>query len=255
MTKFSIVVPFYNVQDTLPLCVESLLSQTFPRAAYEILLVDNNSTDRSAALAARFDSIRVLSEPKQGAYAARNHGIRAAHGEIICFTDPDCAVAPQWLQAIDDELRAPSVQLVLGYRHYGTRLRVMELLAAYEAEKAAFVIDAQIPKLYYGFTNNMAVRRTMFEQLGLFPERKRGGDTIMVQAVVHHKGCDAIRFARAMEIDHLEVKTVRDYYHKRAVFGQSNQRLTELLPYRALSNRERWRVFRRTTRQQKCSPV
>ena len=91
MLKISVVIPTFNAADTLERAVESCLQQNF--TGYEIIIVDNNSTDETLrvarALADAHDVISVLQERKQGAAAARNTGARAARGEWLQFLDAD----------------------------------------------------------------------------------------------------------------------------------------------------------------------
>lgn len=87
-----------------------------PRESFEIIAVDNNSDDGSMAILKRYPVVKILSESKPGAYAARNTGMQAACGEILAFTDPDCLVSPDWLRVIDDQLRDPSARVLLGCR-------------------------------------------------------------------------------------------------------------------------------------------
>ena len=88
--RMSVVVPFYNVEEFIASCIDGLRAQTFPRERFEIILVNNNSTDESARIAARYDDVTVLNQPVSGSYAARNMGIGKARGEIIVTIDPDC---------------------------------------------------------------------------------------------------------------------------------------------------------------------
>lgn len=89
--KLSIVIPVYNTENLLPACVDSVLNQTF--RDYELILVDDGSTDNSLALcreyAEKHDHIRVIHQENAGASAARNAGIEAAKGEYIHFIDSD----------------------------------------------------------------------------------------------------------------------------------------------------------------------
>jgi lipopolysaccharide/colanic/teichoic acid biosynthesis glycosyltransferase/GT2 family glycosyltransferase len=93
------VVPAYNAADTLQLCLDALAKQDFPPSAYEIIVVDDGSTDGTAELA-RSASVHVISQPNTGAAAARNAGARAARGEFLLFTDADCAPVSGWIEAL-----------------------------------------------------------------------------------------------------------------------------------------------------------
>ena len=89
--KFSIILPIYNVEKYLPKCVESILSQTF--TDYEIILVDDGSTDNSPAICDKFakehSNIKVIHKVNGGQSEARNLGADTANGEYIIFIDSD----------------------------------------------------------------------------------------------------------------------------------------------------------------------
>lgn len=91
MPKVSIIVPIYNAEAFLPMCITSLTHQT--HEALEIILVNDGSTDHSLAIAKQFaDSdarIVILSQDNQGQSAARNKGLEIATGEYIMFVDAD----------------------------------------------------------------------------------------------------------------------------------------------------------------------
>lgn len=91
--KLSIIVPVYNVEKYLPKCLSSLLNQGLKDEDYEILLINDGSTDRSLGLctdyADRYANIRVFSQPNSGVGIARNKGIDNALGEYIAFVDSD----------------------------------------------------------------------------------------------------------------------------------------------------------------------
>lgn len=91
--KFSILVPVYNVEKYLEQCVESLLDQTF-KGEYEIILVDDGSTDSSGEICDRYaeknpDKIKVVHKKNEGLVSARQAGIAVANGEYSLFVDSD----------------------------------------------------------------------------------------------------------------------------------------------------------------------
>lgn len=100
----SIIVPIYNVEPYLCKCVDSLLAQDLPESAYEIILVDDGSTDASGDIAneyaERYANIRVIHQANGGLSAARNTGIDAAQGDYIQFVDSDDYLEPNVLSGL-----------------------------------------------------------------------------------------------------------------------------------------------------------
>ncbi len=249
--RISVVVPFYNASRYLKECLDGLLTQDYPRDDYEIILVDNNSTDESAKIAAGYDGVTLLTQPITGSYAARNRGISAARGDIIATLDPDCRPSSDWLSQVESGIQHQDCLVLLGHQRHANNSEPMELLEMYEAAKVSYVMLQRDRNLYFGYTNNMAFRRTVFDSVGLFPERVRGGDTIFVRRVVDRFGCDAVRFNPEMHVTHLEVDTVGAYYGKRVIYGGSNERISRVMPFRHLQTRDRLAVFRDVVRKQK----
>jgi glycosyltransferase involved in cell wall biosynthesis len=212
-------------------------------------MVDNNATDGSAAIVRRYSRIHYLKERKQGSYAARNRGLAASTGAIVAFTDPDCVPRTDWLEQIMLAMRAPDTSIVLGDRQFAADTGVLALLAAYESEMAARVFSSSDAKPYYGYTNNMAIRKALFDESGSFLEIKRGADNVFVRRAIDKSSTEVIRYAPDVCVRHLEIKSVWDYWRKKWIYGQVNRANHAFGSPRALSWLDRLKLFNRAVRR------
>jgi glycosyltransferase involved in cell wall biosynthesis len=111
--RMSVVIPAYNEGGYLEGALSSLQGQDFA-GAYEVIVVDNNSTDDTAEIARRHGA-RVLSEPQPGVCAARQRGTSEARGDIVVSTDADTQHPSDWLTRLEAQFRArPDIVAVAG---------------------------------------------------------------------------------------------------------------------------------------------
>lgn len=242
--QISVVVPFFQAEHTIRSCIEGLLAQDLPRKQFEILMIDNNSTDGSTAIAREYPEVTLLRESKQGAYAARNRGLTVACGGLIAFTDPDCVPRPDWLRRLSEPFSCPRVQIVVGRALLARDSLLLTTLQDYERSRDELVLSGDDALLFYGRTNNMAVRRRVFDELGPFVERRRGADSMLVRRCADRYSCGAVRYEPSAEVVHLEVDRPATYYRKVFTYGRSLASSKRVVPHRILGRRERWRVFR-----------
>ncbi len=109
--KISVVIPAYNEEKLIGQCLQSLLNQTVPPD--EIIVVDNNSTDRMRQIVRRFP-VRVIGEAKKGITPARNAGFNAARGDIIARTDADTIVPRDWVEKVKKHFEEESIDALGG---------------------------------------------------------------------------------------------------------------------------------------------
>jgi hypothetical protein len=131
----------------------------------------------------------------------------------------------------------------------------MNLLRDYEAEKNRFIFTSNDPTIYYGYTCNMIVRRSIFEQLGPFPEVFRNSDVVYVHKVVEAFSCNAASYGEKVSVRRLEVASVRDYITKMHVYGRDLNRYGAIAGARPLRTKERIRVYWRAVRHYRYSPI
>ena len=129
--KLSVVVPVYNVEAYLKKCVDSLLSQNLPQNAYEIILVDDGSTDSCGAMcdafAAEHPNIRVIHQQNRGLSGARNSGLAVATGQYIQFVDSDDFLCPDVLGGLVREMEDRGLDILrFNYRNVNEAGEVFE---------------------------------------------------------------------------------------------------------------------------------
>jgi len=121
--RVSIIIAARNEENVLPSCLEALGRLTYPRSLLDVVVVDDGSTDRTAAIlresAGHHSFLRYISAPQggplRGKVNALAHGIDASHGEILLFTDADCLVPPGWVEETVRFYAEEGVGLVAGF--------------------------------------------------------------------------------------------------------------------------------------------
>ena len=224
----SVVIPVLNASRTLPFLFEAL--DRLAPAPSEVVFVDNGSSDESLSLLRSFaqakaSGVRVLQEPKKGAAAARNAGIRAATGEIIAFTDSDCSPDPAWLFHLTAAYNDPSVGAVAG--------RVMGAPAQSAIEVFSSLYTLRLPDSPArhrewtprsgGFpTANFSVRRALAAELGGFDERAViSGEDYDFCARLYQRGITVAYVPEAAVAHHHRV-TLRGVMRQTFGFGQGH---------------------------------
>jgi glycosyltransferase involved in cell wall biosynthesis len=170
--RFSVVVPCYNEESYLPAAIRSLQAQDFD-GAYEIVVVDNNSTDATAEVA-RSLGARVVSEPVPGVCNARQAGTEASNGEIVVSADADTTYAPDWLSKIDGNFHEGVVAVVGPCRYKdGPQWGRVFARALFGAVGTVYRATG---RTYYVSATNIAFRRDRWS--GYDTKLTQGGDEL-----------------------------------------------------------------------------
>lgn len=116
--RFSVIIPIYNVSDFLAECLESVARQSF--MDYEVVCVDDGSTDDSGAIACQYvdgrDHWKLIHQENQGLGGARNTGLRHATGDYVLFLDSDDRLRPDTLQILSENLSDEDILCFNGQR-------------------------------------------------------------------------------------------------------------------------------------------
>jgi glycosyltransferase involved in cell wall biosynthesis len=171
----SVVIPTLDAEDTLPAQLEALLSS--PDADFEVVVVENGSTDGTRALAERFAAadprVRVVDAAgRRGEAHARNAGCAAARSECIAFCDADDVAAATWVAAMTEGLQ--SAEYVTGPVELD-RLNP-PWLAGFRGRTLYEQLPRTIHEIPFAHGCNIGVRKEVVERLGGFTDLRAGTD-------------------------------------------------------------------------------
>src|SRR3990167_8238578 len=114
--KISVVIPVHNEENYIAACIKNLLNQT--RLPDEIIVVNNNSTDKTVQIVKQFEQVKLIHEKKQGITPARNAGYSAASGDIIARTDADSQPPRGWIRRIEQTFTKEPIDALTGPLRY-----------------------------------------------------------------------------------------------------------------------------------------
>ena len=243
----SVVVPAYNAAATIEACLQSLLAQDYPRERYEVVVVDNNSSDETAAIVARYPVQLLQERSRQSSYAARNRGIEAARGELVAFTDADCVAEPNWLTCLVEGHTDATVGAFAGRV---LALRPETILEQFAQRRRQVSQDASMACSFlpYAITANVAYRRDILRALGGFDEQLiSGGDADLSWRLQQVCG-RAIRFNRDAIVHHKHRSTLKSFWRQHRLYGYGTAMLYQRYAgYRKSLGYETWYGLKRVS--------
>lgn len=164
--RISVIIPARNEAGSITACLSSLLSQDIDED-FEIVVVDNGSSDATAELVSSFP-VRLVPEPRPGRSTARNAGIRAARGDVLAFTDADCVPRTSWLRELLRGSSDPGCGCFVGEI---TMSEPSNIISRYCHDRELIcqlrLLSQTMP---VAATGNIAYRREVFGTIGLFDE-------------------------------------------------------------------------------------
>lgn len=165
--RFSIIIPAYNSEKTLSDCLESLEDQSLSKKAYEVIVVDDGSTDSTATIAKKFNN-KYIYQTNQGPASARNKGVNLAVGDIILFTDSDCVPDYNWIREMVKPFSNPEVVGVKGT--YKTKQKQLAAKFAQAEFEDRYDLLQKSSKIDMIDTYSAAFRKAVFLNIGGFDQ-------------------------------------------------------------------------------------
>jgi glycosyltransferase involved in cell wall biosynthesis len=154
--RISVVIPVYNEGRQIAACLESIAAQTV--LPYEVIIVDNNSTDNTLDIAKSFPFVKVITAKRQGVIHARNRGFNAANGDIIGRIDADTHLPVDWVATLQNIFQDNSLDAVSGAMSYHD-LPLAKLCASIDIRLRRYVARRMGDEVFLQGAN-MALRRS-----------------------------------------------------------------------------------------------
>jgi len=225
--KVSVVVASFNGARTLKACLDSLSSLNYPD--YEVILVDDGSTDDTPGIARSFPSVRCLRQDNHGLSVARNTGIAAATGEIVAFTDSDCRADEDWLYHLVGALLNSEFVGIGGHNFLPPDdSYVAAAVLVSPGGPAHVMLNDREAEHIPGC--NMAFYKWALDEIGGFdPTFRKAGDDVDVCWRLQERGYK-IGFSSAGFVWHYRRSTVPAYLKQQAGYGEAEALLARKHP-------------------------
>lgn len=211
--KVAVIIPHYNDEPRLRLCLEALQQQTIESSLFHIYVVDNGSVSSPQHVIDDFSNASLLLETKPGSYSARNFALSQVQADIYAFTDSDCLPQKCWLQRAIELMAEEQVEAVSG---------PIELFAQnVDQPNSVELIDMcfafpqleSITQKHYSPTANLIVKKAAFDKVGIFDsELMSGGDAEWGQRFYRADG--KIHYHEEIQVLHPARDSISGYFTK-----------------------------------------
>jgi len=189
--KYSVIIPAHNEGESIAKTINALKTQNIPRRDFEIIVVDNLSTDDTYEKAFEAGADVVVKENKKGTNIARQAGFENSKGEIVAFLDADCIPPCDWLQKIEKDLSQKNVAAVSGpydYGFKGAQKFINDIYTRHIAPPVPRILEFVFRKkagIVIG--GNFAAKREVIEAIGGLPPLTFWGDDVAIAMSISRK--------------------------------------------------------------------
>jgi O-antigen biosynthesis protein len=236
--RVSVVVCSYNAERTMEACLRSLEHLNYPD--YEVIVVNDGSTDATLSIAERYPYCRIISQPNKGLSVARNVGAKAATGEIVAYTDSDCVADPDWLAYLVAKMEQAQLVACGGPNFPPPEDSLVPAAVAVSPGGPTHVlISDEVAEHIAGC--NMAFRKEVLLDLGGFdPLYRAAGDDVDICWRFQDAG-HTIGFSPAAVVWHFRRNTVKAYIGQQRGYGKAEALVYGKHPFRFnLFGQARW---------------
>ena len=233
--KISVIIPAYNAERTIQACIDALKQQqNIEPSAYEIIVVDDGSTDNTAAICEQDAAVCLIrQEDSKGAAAARNRGIQAANYPLICFTDADCQPTPTWLHHLSQPFTDHTVDGCKGI--YATNQSALVARFVQIEYEDKYDLLRKQSRIDFVDTYSAAYRREVLVANNGFDERFHFTEDQELSFRLTARGYQFVFQPEAI-VYHTHSSSLPTYFHKKFWIGYWKTQTIRRFPERAVKD-------------------
>lgn len=229
-TRISVIIPARNEEKNIAACLGALCLQQYPKDLFEVLVVDDHSTDNTASVVKSFSAQQVkliylkdFVEGEQNSYKKKAIEIAIAQstGELIVTTDADCIAPPSWLQTIASVYEQYQPQFIAAPVSIDHGNRFIEIFQLLDFMTLQGITGASVHKKIHSMCNgaNLAYTKKAFEEVGGFTgiDKIASGDDMLLMHKIYSKWPGKVRFLKSKEaiVQTAPVKTISEFFNQR----------------------------------------
>jgi glycosyltransferase involved in cell wall biosynthesis len=221
----SVVIPSYNSENTIGLCIDSLIHQSY-QGEYEVIVVDSSSDNTPRVVSGAYPQVKLIHiDNRTDPGTARNIGIGEAKGEIIAFTDSDCIPLDGWLESIAAvHMSQPQYKIIGGVIRNGNESDDSVGLAGYLAEFREFLPGQSKREVVHIPTCNISFKRQVFKDYGPFQGEYYPQEDLVYNYSLVEKG-EKILLDPTIEVFHNHRSRLREFLMHQWKIGGATSRV------------------------------
>lgn len=237
-TKISVIIPARNEEENIAACLDSISQQLYPKELFEVIVVDDHSTDKTAEIVSNYSAANVklislkdqITDQKLNSYKKKaiETAISQATGELIVTTDADCVVPKHWLQTLaafyeeyEPAFIAAPVAILPSPVGEGLGVRFIEFFQGLDFMTLQGITGASVYKKIHSMCNgaNLAYTKKAFEEVGGFTgiDDIASGDDMLLMHKIYTRWPDKVLFLRSSEaiVQTAPVNSIREFFNQR----------------------------------------
>ena len=225
LIKISIIIPARNEEDNIGELLKALQEQTYPRELFEIIVVDDHSSDKTVEIVSHFPGVKLLTlnDDAINSYKKKaiEKGIAAASGELIVTTDADCVPPSSWLQTIMSFKEKTGAVFIVAPVAINCNVSFVEVFQAIDFMVLQGITAASVYKKMHSMCNgaNLAYEKQLFFDVNGFEgiDHIASGDDMLLMHKIAKKYPDSIQYLKSIDaiVSTAPMKTWSDFFNQR----------------------------------------